>query len=226
MDSKIFIPAFFFFLLLLPFSFAASNVSINVSLSGNITMYDNYFIPSVIYINKGTTVTWFNSGTNNHTVTSRNFSGGFPLFDSGNVTPNATYSLLFPSTGQYPYNDSTYIGMNGIVYVQSPFCGFQRNVCVGTPPQYCDGTGDLIDNCTACGCPNPQYLCNAVTGSCYTTSCFSQCMAAHYGRKYGDLYCGLECGVPYWVVMLIMLAIVIMAVGFLYWYYRDGGEVK
>jgi len=224
--KKILIP--FFLIFLLPFSFAASNVSVNVSLNGNITIYDNYFIPSIIYINKGSTVTWFNSGINNHTVTSQNFSGGLPLFDSGNVTPNSTFSLVFPNTGQYPYNDSNYAGMNGIVFVQSPYCGFQRNVCVGVPPQYCDATGELINNCTACGCPNPKYACDSVTGSCYVPAenCFNTCMAESYGRKFGDLHCGLKCGVPLITLWFILLAIVMLAVGFLIWYYRDGGELR
>ena len=49
----------------------------------------------------GTTVVWVNGDSMDHTVTSRDGS-----FDSGILTPGATFQLIFSAPGTYDYFDS------------------------------------------------------------------------------------------------------------------------
>ncbi len=84
----------------------------------NVTAKDYEFTPKTITINVGDTVTWTNEGQANHTVTASEGS-----FDSGNLTPGATFSHTFDKAGTYAYYckyhgkpDGT--GMAGTVVVQ------------------------------------------------------------------------------------------------------------
>jgi plastocyanin len=78
-----------------------------------VTIYDNYYSPQTITIARGSTVTWVNSGTMNHTVTSDT-----GLFNSGTLTPASTYSITFSATGTFAYHCQFHQGMTGTVIVQ------------------------------------------------------------------------------------------------------------
>jgi len=71
------------------------------------------FAPQVVTITKGTLVTWTNSDTLSHTVTS-------PWFDSGNLGPGGTFSHTFDQAGTYDYYCSYYrtSGMEGTIIVR------------------------------------------------------------------------------------------------------------
>jgi plastocyanin len=78
------------------------------------------FLPSVVNIHAGDTVTWVNHDTTKHTVSSA-------LFDSGPIAPqNSTgsqeksiFRYKFDQKGIYVYFDKIYPHMGGVVYVDS-----------------------------------------------------------------------------------------------------------
>src|SRR6266404_8478370 len=87
-------------LLLMPLASASANATIQNSSTTqtSVSMYDNYFAPSPITVSAGTTVTWTNRGSMQHTVTSDN-----GLFSSGAINPGSSFSITFNSPGTYRY---------------------------------------------------------------------------------------------------------------------------
>ena len=71
------------------------------------------FDPMVVSVTKGTQVTWINSDTVSHTVTS-------PWFDSGNLGPGGTFTYTFDQAGTFDYYCSYYrsSGMEATVIVK------------------------------------------------------------------------------------------------------------
>lgn len=87
-------------------------------------IFDNFFSPLVTDINVGDTVSWVNQEFNPHGTTS---STG--LWDSeddfpGGMDNGDSFSLTFNSAGNFPYFDSGFSGMTGLV----------RVVTANTPP--------------------------------------------------------------------------------------------
>jgi plastocyanin len=82
--------------------------------SGNAVSISNFaFSPASITVPAGTKVTWTNNDSVAHTVSSR---GG--LFDSGSLSPKATFSYTFAQKGTYEYFCSFHSSMNGKVIVE------------------------------------------------------------------------------------------------------------
>ena len=84
--------------------------------SRNITIVNiEYYslVPATIIVPPGTTVTWINEDTIQHTVTSTT-----KIFDSGNIDPGATYTYTFNQTGTFNYECLNHPVMEGIVIVQ------------------------------------------------------------------------------------------------------------
>ncbi len=85
----------------------------------NVSMFDNVFSPAVTNINVGDTVRWENLGFNLHGTTSasgvwdsdNSFPGGMDVFD--------TFSHTFNVAGDFPYYDSGFSSMTGLVRVVS-----------------------------------------------------------------------------------------------------------
>lgn len=85
-----------------------------------VRVVDNHFIPEVVTVYAGGSVTWYNDGGNVHTVTQDQFQ-----FDSGGLPRGATYSQRFTTPGFYAYHSepesmppgSTNYTMQGVVYV-------------------------------------------------------------------------------------------------------------
>jgi plastocyanin len=78
----------------------------------NIVKINNLeFLPAVITISKGETVTWINQDNIPHTAT----GGGF---DSGYMGPGATFKLTFNNTGTFDYICTYHPYMNGSVVVK------------------------------------------------------------------------------------------------------------
>jgi plastocyanin len=71
------------------------------------------FGPATITVTAGTTIKWTNKDGVAHTVTS---STG--LFDSGTISNNGTYSLMFATAGTFPYYCAVHPGMKASVVVE------------------------------------------------------------------------------------------------------------
>ena len=83
------------------------------SSSANIvTIQDYSFQPSTLTVPKGTTVTWHNQGSVDHTVTSD--TNG--LFDS-RVSPGKGFTFSFSTPGTYNYHCSIHTSMHGTIVV-------------------------------------------------------------------------------------------------------------
>ena len=78
--------------------------------AGSVSMGDNFFSPATITIDVGGTVTWANTGQEDHTATG---SG----FDTGVVAPGASASHTFTTAGAFPYVCALHADMNGTVSV-------------------------------------------------------------------------------------------------------------
>ncbi len=84
----------------------------------SVSVMDSFFSPRTIIISAGTTVTWTNMGSMNHTVTADNAS-----FDSGALPPGSTFSRTFNTPGTFNYYCRFHggpggVGMSGVVIVQ------------------------------------------------------------------------------------------------------------
>jgi len=90
----------------------AISANVQAQLTDKVEINDVSFQPDVIYIPLGTTVTWTNEGTTDHTVTGDNSE-----FHSGYIAPGGQFSLLFDNPGDYPYHCNIYPFMRGIIHV-------------------------------------------------------------------------------------------------------------
>jgi plastocyanin len=77
---------------------------------------DNSFSPATLSVPVGTTVTWMHMGSSKHTVTSASF-------DSGILSPGATFSFTFTSPGTYSYRCDLHSGMTGAIVVTGAATG-------------------------------------------------------------------------------------------------------
>lgn len=68
------------------------------------------YVPATITVKAGTTITWTNRDTSEHTVT---FSG----FDSGSIAPGANFVHKFSSAGSFEYHDAGHTSITGTVNV-------------------------------------------------------------------------------------------------------------
>ena len=79
---------------------------------------DECFVPSLVAISPGDTVTWTNTDNAAHTITSGNVNNGHDgLFDSGLFNPGTTFSHTFEHPGEYPYFCHVHPWMSGHVTV-------------------------------------------------------------------------------------------------------------
>jgi len=82
------------------------------SSTNTVTIQDYSFQPSTLTVPRGTTVTWRNQGSVDHTVTSD--TNG--LFDS-RVGPGKEFSFSFSTPGTYNYHCSIHTSMHGTIVV-------------------------------------------------------------------------------------------------------------
>ncbi len=81
--------------------------------SATVAINDNGFSPAVVNIPVGGSVTWTDSGTNVHTVTTTpaTTTTGAQItpaaFDSGGISPGQTFSFNFTAPGTYIYTSAT-----------------------------------------------------------------------------------------------------------------------
>ena len=69
--------------------------------------------PNDLTVDAGTTITWTNTGAVAHTVTADDGAS----FDSGNVDPQATFSLSLTSPGTFTYHCSYHPWMTGSITI-------------------------------------------------------------------------------------------------------------
>jgi plastocyanin len=77
-----------------------------------VNIVDFAFQPASISVPVGTTVTWHNTGSAQHTVTA--FNGAF---DSGTLDPGSSFSVTFSNPGTYMYHCTIHRTMVGTVQV-------------------------------------------------------------------------------------------------------------
>lgn len=87
--------------------------------SGDVVMRDNFFQPTQITIDAGTTLIWANQGQATHTATPDDGES----WDDEEVASDGTFSVRFDEPGQYPYHCSFHgsaggSGMAGTVIVE------------------------------------------------------------------------------------------------------------
>src|SRR5579859_6428788 len=63
----------------------------------DVTLQDNYFSPSLLYVTRGTTVRWTNRGSHHHTITSK------WIWESGELNTGDAFVLKFSRLGTYSY---------------------------------------------------------------------------------------------------------------------------
>lgn len=82
--------------------------------SPNTVQIKNFsFSPSTLTVKKGTTVTFTNSDSANHTVTADDGS-----FDTGNISSGTSQTITFSKTGNFSYHCSVHPTMKGTITVQ------------------------------------------------------------------------------------------------------------
>jgi plastocyanin len=86
---------------------------VNDEASDAVIMTANCFVPTIIRIDEGATVTWFSHDNASHTVTGANASWG--SFEE--VPEGAQHSEVFDRAGVYPYYCFLHPGMIGAVVV-------------------------------------------------------------------------------------------------------------
>ena len=93
-------------------SITSSVTSLSTTLGNTVTIANFAFSPATLTINVGSKVTWTNTDSVTHTVTSNN-----GVFDSGDLAPNATFSYTFNTAGTFVYHCSIHTYMTGTVIV-------------------------------------------------------------------------------------------------------------
>ncbi|MGC1426086.1 MAG: plastocyanin/azurin family copper-binding protein [Nitrosotalea sp.] len=98
----------------------------------------NCFSPNPLTVAPGTTVTWTNTDTVSHTVTSGNPSDNTTgtLFDSGLVKPTKTFQFTFANAGTFNFFCSVHPWMTGQVIVGAAGAaapGNQTGIPLGPP---------------------------------------------------------------------------------------------
>jgi plastocyanin len=78
----------------------------------SVSMVDYAFNPASMTIAAGTTVTWTNGGTQDHTVTADDGS-----FDSGHVAVSSTFTHTFAAAGTFAYRCTIHEQMTGTIVV-------------------------------------------------------------------------------------------------------------
>ena len=76
------------------------------------------YIPSLVEINAGESITWQNQDVAFHSVTSGTYENPDGLFDSGHLDPYQSFTLTFDNTGEYDYFCTLHPWMSGKVQVK------------------------------------------------------------------------------------------------------------
>jgi plastocyanin len=90
---------------------AAATQAISVVEGGSVQAWT--YAPTQLTTRVGTTLTWTNSGAEDHTITSDDRT----TFDSHNLAPNATFSFTPTAAGTFAYHCAYHPWMKGTITV-------------------------------------------------------------------------------------------------------------
>jgi plastocyanin len=79
---------------------------------------DRCYVPSLIVIGSGNSVTWVNEDSAFHSVTSGFYNSPSGLFDSGYLDPSESFTFTFDESGTYDYFCTLHPWMAGQVIVE------------------------------------------------------------------------------------------------------------
>ena len=84
---------------------------------GSSSLTTDAYSPNPVQVSVGSTVTWTNDDSQPHTATSGENATPDQRFDSGIMTPAATFEYTFTEAGEYPYFCLLHPNMVGTVSV-------------------------------------------------------------------------------------------------------------
>jgi len=126
-------------------------------MAASVSVVDNAFVPKVVTISVGQSVTWTSSGSNPHTVTADSgawdSSPGCPASTSSCLQNGQSFTHTFSSIGTFPYHCKIHgavggVGMSGVVVVTaangSPPPGGLPNTGAGPHVQIMFGLGVVL----------------------------------------------------------------------------------
>ena len=97
-----------------PSSSAATTPGAMLTPGANTILITNLgYQPNPLQINVGTAITWMNTDSAPHTVTS-DIAG---LFDSGPINPNAAFTFVFNQAGTFTYHSTSDANVKGTIVV-------------------------------------------------------------------------------------------------------------
>ncbi|MFL5734392.1 MAG: proprotein convertase P-domain-containing protein, partial [Chloroflexia bacterium] len=97
--------------------------------NADVSIGDNFFNPTTITVNVGTTVTWTNGGGRSHTSTSDT-----AIWDSSLIGPGGTFSFTFNSVGSFAYHCNVHpTEMTGTINVIAGCAPTPTNTPTETP---------------------------------------------------------------------------------------------
>jgi plastocyanin len=82
--------------------------------SNTITIKDYFFDPPSLNVTKGTTVTWTNQGSAQHTVVSDTEG----IFTSGQISNGQSFTYTFNTTGTFDFHCGNHPSMKGKIIVE------------------------------------------------------------------------------------------------------------
>lgn len=82
--------------------------------NSKITITSSAYSPASLTVTSGSTVTWTNSDSAVHTVTTEDGS-----INSGDIAPGSSYSKTFMTTGTFDYHDAHNTTMVGVLVVSA-----------------------------------------------------------------------------------------------------------
>ena len=84
---------------------------------GSSSLTTDAYSPNPVQVSVGSTVTWTNDDSQPHTATSGENATPDQRFDSGIMTPAATFEYTFTEAGEYPYFCLLHPNMLGTVSI-------------------------------------------------------------------------------------------------------------
>ena len=147
--------------------------------SAAVSIVDFAFQPASVEIATGGTVTWTNTGQAPHTVTADDGS-----FDSGTLSPGATFSQTFATAGTFTYHCNIHPQMTATVIVGGPGgsgSGAQAQAAPAQSTAQAAGAGNQAKETKANKVPNTGVGTMAVPARTSALALFAALVAAGLG---------------------------------------------
>jgi plastocyanin len=112
--------------------------------SAAVTIQNFSFQPGAMTVPVGATVTWTNTDSTEHTVTSDT-----AIFDSGALSQNGTFSHTFSSAGTFSYHCSIHTYMTGTITVSSGAAPTATSTLAATPTNTSTSAGTATPTTTS-----------------------------------------------------------------------------